>query len=334
MVAATARRQTQGLVPFDPFRHLGPVADLMAEAFAGELGPVARYALRRMRRMARWGGLGLLFWEAEAGAFGPSGFVWLEEGRVVGNVSLRRATSPGGWMIGNVAVHPDWRGRGIGRALVEAAIEAAAKRGGTWVGLEVREDNAVARGLYERLGFEPVGTLLEMVRPADLPWPVDALRPPGPTVRRARAGDGAALYRLAQEGLTRPHREVLEVRPSAYRTDWEARLAAWLEGCREDWWVVSEQGQVVGAVGLRSRRTARYHRVEVLCRVERQEDLGPRLVRAGVTILSRRRCWETVTVLPGPRQALESAFAALGFRRLRRLVQMRRTIGCRVEVAG
>lgn len=334
MVAATFRRQTQGIVPFDPLRHMGQVVDLMEVAFAKELGPSARYVLRRMRRMARWGGLGLLLWEMEAGNFGPSGFVWLEEGRVVGNISLRRAAFPGGWMIGNVAVRPDWRGRGIGRALVEAALETAERRGGAWVGLEVREDNPVARRLYERLGFEPVGTTVELIRPAGLPWPKEELPPLALPLRRARGGEGRTLYRLAQEGLSRPHRDVLEVRPTAYQTGWGAWLSAWLEGRREDWWVVPDAGRIVGAVGLLSRRPARYHRIEILCRAERQGDLGPRLVRVGMAFLSRRRRWETVAALPGPRQALEPAFADLGFQRLRRLVQMRRIIGHRLEVTG
>ncbi|HEY76345.1 MAG TPA: GNAT family N-acetyltransferase [Thermoflexia bacterium] len=334
MVAAILRRRTQGIVPFDPLRHLGQVADLMEIAFAEEMGPAARYVLRRMRQMARWGSLSLLLWEMEGGNFGPSGFVWLEEDRVVGNISLRRAAFPGGWMIGNVAVHPDWRGRGIGRALVEAALETVGRRGGAWVGLEVRDDNPVARRLYERLGFEPVGTTVELIRPAGLPWPKDDPLPSALPLRRARGGEGRTLYRLAQEGLSRPHRDVLEIRPAAYQTGWEAWLSAWLEGRREDWWVALDDGRIVGAVGLLSRRPARYHRIEVLCRAERQEDLGPRLVRAGVAFLSRRRRWETVTILPGPRQALEPVFADLGFQRLRRLVQMRRIIGHRLEVAG
>ncbi|HHS97608.1 MAG TPA: GNAT family N-acetyltransferase [Chloroflexi bacterium] len=332
MVAATLPRRTRGIVPFDPFRHLGQVADLMEMAFAEEMGPVARYILRRMRRMARWGGLGFLLWEAEASGIDPLGFVWLEEGRVVGNISLRRAAYPGGWMIGNVAVHPDWRGRGIGRALVEAALETVEQRGGAWVGLEVREDNLVARRLYERLGFEPVGTTVELARPAGLPWPKEELPPPALPLRRAKRRESGALYHLAQEGLGRLHREVLEVRPAAYQAGWEAWLSAWLEGRREDWWVVTEGERVVGAVGLLSRRPARYHRIEVLCRVGRQEDLGPSLIRAGVARLSRRRPWATVTVLPGPRRTLEPIFAEFGFRRLRCLVQMRRIIGHRLEV--
>jgi len=330
MVAATARRRGEGLVPFDPLCHLGPVANLVAGVFGGELGPGARYVLRRMRQVARWGSLGLLLWGADV--LRVPGFVWVEGGQVVGNISLRRAASPGGWMIGNVAVHPDWRGRGIGRALVEAAVRQASEQGGIWVGLEVREDNSVARRLYDRMGFEPVGTMLEMARPAGK-W-----RPPAPApalpLRRARLDDSPALHRLAQEGLSRPHREVLEVRPALYRAGWEARLGAWLEGCQQGWWVMEQEGRVVGAVGVRSRWPARYHWVEVLVGVEWLEDLGPRLVGAALTRLARRCPWEATALLPGPRESLEPPFAAAGFRRVRRLVQMRLILGRKVKVAG
>jgi len=311
-------RRAEGLVPFDPFRHLGQVVALISQAFEGELGPASRHALRRMQRVARWGGFGLWLWEVDVGARGAPGFVWLEGGKVVGNISLRRAVSAGGWMIGNVAVHPDWQRRGIGHALVKAAVETAAERNAAWVGLEVRESNVTARRMYEGMGFEQVGTMLELLRPSQMPWPRQP--PPSLPLRRARAADGRLLYQLALEGLDRPHREVLEVRRSTYRTGWEDRLAAWLEGSRREWWVV-EEDRIEGALGTDSRWPARWHQIEVLVRRERLDDLGPRLVQAGLGILSKRRPWETTTSLPGLRARLEPAF--VGFRRARRLVQMR-----------
>ena len=59
--------------------------------------------------------------------------------------------------LGNVAVSAAWRGFGIGARLVEDIIQRAARRGVREVFLEVRPSNSVARKLYERLGFRPVG---------------------------------------------------------------------------------------------------------------------------------------------------------------------------------
>jgi ribosomal-protein-alanine acetyltransferase len=54
----------------------------------------------------------------------------------------------------NLAVHPDFRLRGIARALIRHELQSPARG---WF-LEVRESNAAARRLYERCGFVEVGT--------------------------------------------------------------------------------------------------------------------------------------------------------------------------------
>ncbi|MGH8194228.1 MAG: GNAT family N-acetyltransferase [Woeseiaceae bacterium] len=55
--------------------------------------------------------------------------------------------------IHDLAVVPDYRGKGIGRALLAAAEKQAVSRGCCKLTLEVREDNLPARNLYERYGF-------------------------------------------------------------------------------------------------------------------------------------------------------------------------------------
>jgi ribosomal protein S18 acetylase RimI-like enzyme len=55
--------------------------------------------------------------------------------------------------VHDLAVLPDFQGRGIGRALLAAAEERARARGCAKLTLEVREDNARARGLYRERGF-------------------------------------------------------------------------------------------------------------------------------------------------------------------------------------
>lgn len=57
----------------------------------------------------------------------------------------------------NVAVHPDWRRRGVGRWIVEEVLREARRRHVTRATLEVRRHNLPAIVLYERLGFERVG---------------------------------------------------------------------------------------------------------------------------------------------------------------------------------
>lgn len=59
--------------------------------------------------------------------------------------------------LGNVAVAPEARGTGIGRALVEAILTRVGARGARECFLEVRESNLVAQELYRDLGFQVVG---------------------------------------------------------------------------------------------------------------------------------------------------------------------------------
>jgi ribosomal protein S18 acetylase RimI-like enzyme len=62
-------------------------------------------------------------------------------------------------------VAPAKRGQGLGRALLEAAIEAARKRGATRMDIATSVDDTAARGLYESAGFtnregEPDGPVM------------------------------------------------------------------------------------------------------------------------------------------------------------------------------
>ena len=57
----------------------------------------------------------------------------------------------------NVAVHPDFRRRGIARHLVEALVAGLKERDCHSLTLEVRASNAPAIALYEALGFLEVG---------------------------------------------------------------------------------------------------------------------------------------------------------------------------------
>jgi len=57
----------------------------------------------------------------------------------------------------NLAVRAHARGQGIGRKLIDAAIEWSRGLGAEKVMLEVRESNAVAIRFYERRGFVIVG---------------------------------------------------------------------------------------------------------------------------------------------------------------------------------
>ena len=55
--------------------------------------------------------------------------------------------------ITRVYVHQDFRGQGLGKAIVAAALEASFEQGATKALLQVEASNAIAIGVYESLGF-------------------------------------------------------------------------------------------------------------------------------------------------------------------------------------
>ena len=55
--------------------------------------------------------------------------------------------------LAELYVVPEWRGQGLGRALMEAAMDTARAEGATHMDLGTGEDDTAARALYESLGF-------------------------------------------------------------------------------------------------------------------------------------------------------------------------------------
>lgn len=104
------------------------------------------------------------------------------------------------------AVHPEWRGRGIGRALVGWLTErGTALHEERWPGHDaeaniwVNSTNAPARDLLTGLGFEECRYFFDMTRPFDEPLP----EPPVPDGLRLVAFDPAY-----DEALRLAHNEV------------------------------------------------------------------------------------------------------------------------------
>jgi GNAT superfamily N-acetyltransferase len=161
----------------DARRDLVAVADLVELCFRDTLDPEGRNYLKQMRQAAQHAAL--LGWANSLypeGSMPPSGLVWeedLESGdqRLVGNLSLIPINLQGkrGYLIANVAVHPDFRGRGIGRSLTSAALELARKRGAPAVWLQVRDDNPAAIHIYETAGFKERARRSAWVTTAEIP---------------------------------------------------------------------------------------------------------------------------------------------------------------------
>lgn len=91
----------------------------------------------------------------ESLSHGTKFFVAKKKDELLGYVGISVVLDEG--YITNVAVFPSWRGRGVGKALINAVTNMAEENALSFVSLEVRQSNAAAIALYEKTGFVTEG---------------------------------------------------------------------------------------------------------------------------------------------------------------------------------
>jgi ribosomal protein S18 acetylase RimI-like enzyme len=89
--------------------------------------------------------------------------VWIaeEDGRVIGSVAMR-LLAPNEAELKRMYLTPDRRGRGLGRRLLELALDWAQERDVSTVRLDTAQEMKAAQGLYESVGFTRTGTRTEV----------------------------------------------------------------------------------------------------------------------------------------------------------------------------
>jgi ribosomal protein S18 acetylase RimI-like enzyme len=215
----------RGLRPFNPLSDLKPVAELIVLAFGDALDRSSREMLQEMRALA-WL-FGPIIWVLGATqsqlAYLFGGYVWVEEGKIVGNVTVHRQhDGKRGWFISNLAVHPDHRRRGVARRLLSAGVESARARGARRISLDVRAENVPARRLYQQLGFRQVDSTTTMNM-----HPFRSARPVRSRVYSVEVASAAAnreLYRFAEGTLSAEAREIMPVPEQDYGLSLPQRL--------------------------------------------------------------------------------------------------------------
>jgi ribosomal protein S18 acetylase RimI-like enzyme len=156
-VSLPARSTTSRHVrPLNVLRDLPRVADLIELCFAPNMDSEGQSYVRQMRRASK--DMSFLRWASnalESASLPLSGYVWEQDGRIIGNASLVPFRHKGKriYLIANVATHPDHRRQGIARNLTEKVIQLARQRGAHELWLHVREDNPGAIHMYSDLGF-------------------------------------------------------------------------------------------------------------------------------------------------------------------------------------
>jgi len=155
-IPLSAQAENPQLRPLNILHDLPAVADLVETCFADTMDADGRRYIQQMRSAGRDNQF--LRWATsavETASMPLSGYVWEDQGRIVGNVSLipYRAAGRRYYLIANVAVRPDHRRQGLGRSLTLAAMQHARARNADEIWLHVRDDNPGAIALYQGLGF-------------------------------------------------------------------------------------------------------------------------------------------------------------------------------------
>jgi ribosomal protein S18 acetylase RimI-like enzyme len=181
------------------------------------------------------------------------GYVWEEEGQIIGNLSLLNTELEGRFLIANVAVHPDYRRRGIGRGLMREAMEQVRKQKGREILLQVESDNTGAIRLYHTLGFQTLGSMRRWQATSERLHQLDPDGRAPAEVRELRKQDWREAYKL-DIGVVEPDLN-WPVPPPAdkYRSGPLRALADFLGGRRSETWAIylrSRDGQRRQIAGL------------------------------------------------------------------------------------
>lgn len=306
------------LRPLHPWRDLRRVAVLVELVFREELALLGDDVTAEMRRLAAWGPLLYLLGPTEPFL---TGFVWEQEGEIIGNINLAPARpESAGWIIGNLAVHPLHRRRGIARQLLQAALDFVALNGGQIVLLQVDARNEAAKGLYRAFGFAHRDTWVQVLRPADVLWPVDP--PRGLTWRPYRAQDRKDV------------RELIRTAMSAEVGRLKAALWGWFPSGSGKWWadswedlwrrqrvyrlVIEEGTRIAAYLEAQARPHSSHHRLGFVVRPG-TERIARALVQQGLYLLGAHRPQPVFSILPASDQAGLEALASWGFWEARRL---------------
>jgi predicted N-acetyltransferase YhbS len=251
-------------------RHLGPddvpeAAQLTAQAFGG----APREA--RLRRYLRLEPEGWFALEGTRGLVGIGGVVRYQ----------------GFAWLGLMAVRSDRKGRGLGRAIAETAIEWARAHGCPTVCLIA---TAAGLPLYERLGFVPDGESHELSYAA--PAPSDAPAPGYCSVLPWRPGDTADVARFDEPAFGCDRSTVLSAYAEEFaRSSWIARDAA---GAARGFLVVQDDS--LGPWTAEDDGTARQLLDVALAEVRRPLRVG--LIDTGTQRLLRDRGFTLTRALP------------------------------------
>ncbi|NJN55371.1 MAG: GNAT family N-acetyltransferase [Anaerolineae bacterium] len=189
------------------------------------------------------------------------GFVWEINGRIVGNVTLLTTKIEGRYQVVNVAVHPDFRRRGIARGLMQQVTTMVRQRDGREILLQVEKNNSSAIVLYQSLGYQPLGSMTNWQTAVSRLRAIASTMPNLPQnqlaaplrLRDLRRHEWAQAYALDRASLPADLNWPELPPPDFYKSSWWGQIANVINGRRAESWVAATaQNDLAGLVHISS----------------------------------------------------------------------------------
>lgn len=323
VITFPASSPANGPRPIDPGRDFPQLARLLKTVFADELARAGQSIFDN----ASAANMPALLWR-----FDPilsrltPGFVWEEDGRIVGNVTLLTTKRPDRFLVANVAIDADYRRRGIARSLMEIVQKEAFRRGGREIRLQVERENDTAKLLYQSLGYSTLGTVtswkLARTKVSEMGLAVLPARDRAAVVQmpRSRWRDAYRLDQLAQPAdLNWPE----PLAGDDYRRTRMSRIADFLGGRHSEIWMAAGSGGELQGIATIDSEWGKVHQLRVRVRPEQQGVLESALVHKLLTRLLYLPTRQAQLLHNADDAAMNEMLPSLRFRSERTLTQMR-----------
>ncbi|MCA1554170.1 MAG: GNAT family N-acetyltransferase, partial [Chloroflexi bacterium] len=252
------------------------------------------------------------------------GFVWDEDGHIVGNATLGLAYEQSDiWLLSNVAVHPNYRRRGIGHALLELALNETRRHGGKYLTLQVQSDNASARRLYKRLGFRTLERICELhnVNPSPFEMATRALRLATPTREQWSAVRSLAAAHLPVRLRTFRHAHVGMFR-IAHQRNWLGKFGELSRGIQLSNWCVLDGARVVGGLMVQAQLSWGTHRAAVVAARSAYGNIETLLLAQAQKQVNAFASRRVLFLVPADHAQMIEYLSGYGYRELRTLELM------------
>lgn len=240
----------EGLRPVDMSRDISQIVDLLRMVFKDTLDIEDRQWL---------GDAGQSYMPEALTRLNPAasrlanGFVWVADGRIVGNATLLPTKIWGRYLVANVAVHPSYRRHGIARELMHAVTDSVRARHGRVILLQVVKDNYPAIDLYTSLGYQSVGDMTTWYATSGRTRQISAILSsgPAPEVRPLSNRMWRAAYQLDTSCVPADLNWPEPLPPDAYRQSIFRRIGDFFGGRQMETWAITEDdNQITGLASI------------------------------------------------------------------------------------